>query len=69
MCSISNQVYMDVLVGRTCGNLGTVCSNATIGGKSTTTCGCEGDLCNSAGTTTVSMIALIAPLLVPKLFN
>ena len=69
ICSTSNYENMHVAVARGCGNSGTTCSKKTVTGIVKERCGCEGDLCNSSGTTTVSMMAVIAPLLVAKLFN
>ncbi|XP_067951187.1 uncharacterized protein [Watersipora subatra] len=62
------KIDLNGVVGRSCGRSSKKGCTSLLGVK-TTTCYCEGDNCNSASTSAVSFLALLAPLIAAKLFN
>ncbi|XP_067951470.1 uncharacterized protein [Watersipora subatra] len=64
------KIDIDGIVARSCGvGSSAGCSKVNALGIKTTTCHCEGANCNSASTSAVSFLALLAPLVAAKLFN
>ncbi|XP_067951523.1 uncharacterized protein [Watersipora subatra] len=62
------KVDLNGVVGRSCGGTGKKgCTSVKLLGVKTTSCYCEGANCNSASTSAVSFLALLAPLIAAKL--